>query len=357
MSDIRDMLLAIGWPVTQAVKRAEARLVMVYPDMLTAVLEWAGNLRITRGLSANTVAHYVDAMSLAGEWLAQRGIKLEDMTPQVADDWQRDLFVQLRQSAQTRSLKLTALKQFYAWREERSGILNPVRAVRGPKKPKRMPQKFMHRELQAMFKKCDRGTLQGKRDYALLLFLLCTGARLSETVGMELEQLELRQQVGRAKFFGKGARERAVSFEGPLIPALIDWLEGREKLPLQDRNKLFAGMEHSSMGTPLTRGGIRHILQRIGKAAEIKTRVHPHKFRSTFATELYDQGFDLAEISYLLGHASVKTTMQYIAIAERIRSTRLSSRNVRILTGEQRAVPLWVKNKRKLKNHEQFPEG
>lgn len=355
MIAVRDMLQAIGRPVAPAMLRAERRLGTAYPELLAELLDWAGNMRVTRGLSVNTVARYLEAVSLAGVWMVQQGITMDAMTAQLADDWQRDLFVRGRESGQNRALKLTALKQFYAWREERGAGVSPVRILRGPKKPKRIPKKFTRDELRAMFKTCKRDTLRGKRDYALLMFMLCTGARVSEVSGLEMEQLELRERIGRVKFFGKGARERLVSFERPLIQALMDWLTVRDELSLTHPQRVFCGLSHSQPGAALSDHGIQKALTKIKIDAELKTRVHPHKFRSTYATELYDQGFDLAEISVLLGHASVKTTMQYIAIAERTKGTRLSSRNVGAMVGERNNVPLYLR--RKLKNHEQFPEG
>lgn len=345
MSDVRQLLLDCGHPVEEAVLRAEKRLPGADP-LRGVLLDWAGNMRITRGLSLNTVAQYLEAVSQFMFWLVVKGKGLDDVDLAMADEWARDLYVKLKQGARTRSLKLTALRQFFLWREERGHGVNKVRGLRGPRKPKSMPTKYTHAELKAMLSSCGRQTLGGKRDYALLLLFLCTGCRASEAAGLTLEQIELAKLVGRVRFDGKGQKQRSVSFEGPLIGALVDWLEAREVLPLADPQRVFASLQRSSRGKPLGRNGIASVMNDTKSRAELKCRVHPHKFRVTFATELYDQGHELEEIRVLLGHESIETTRQYLAVAERVRRARLKAKHVRILAGEQAAEPLWLAQKK-----------
>lgn len=351
MSDLRAMLIECGEPVSTVIGRAEKRLAEKYPALLVLLLEWAGNLRITRGLSLNTVAQYVEAVSQFGTWLISQDKTLEDLTLPLADEWQRDLYVRAKQGSRTRSLKLTALRQFCQWREDRGDAPNPVRGLRGPRTRKALPKKYSDAELKALLGACDRQMLQGKRDYALLLVLISTGMRVSEAAGLLLEQLDLKQRVGRVQFFGKGAKERSVSFEGPLIQALLDWLEARAVLPLKNPQRVFASLRHDSRGAPLGRRGLQRALGQIKKRAALDVRVHPHKFRVTYATKLYDEGHELEEIRVLLGHESIETTRQYLSVAERTRRARLSGRKLSVLTGEHSATPLWVKKKLEQRGH------
>lgn len=358
MSEVRELLVASGKQVRTAVERTEQRL-WSRPPLVALLLEWAAGMRVTRGMSVNTVASYLEGASQFLAWVIERGsfnpselpgaVKpvLDFVTLQVIDEWQRELYVKGRLKPAARSQRLTAVRQLFEWLEEREICRNGIRRARGPKKAKKLPVKYSHGDLATLCQSCDRRTKLGRRDYALLMLLGTTGARVSEVAELTLEQLEMGQNVGRVQFFGKGAKERSVSFERPTVEAMMDWLAARDDIPLRDPARVFCSFQRGHYGQPLGRMGILSALLELKKRAGLKCRVHPHKFRVTFATEMYDQGHELEEIRIVLGHEDIETTRGYLAVSERARKARLKGKHVRVMMGEKPAQPLWLRQQLK----------
>lgn len=328
-----------------------ARLPEVFRDMLR---RWAEFLAINRGLSANTVENYLHGAGLWITYLLDRDIAVEDATASDVNEWQRLMYVEGEAVSRTRALNLSAVRQFYAWREDEGMKGNPARNIKGPRKPRRLPRKFTDSQLQQIFAVHDRATPMGRRDFALLLFFYNTGARLSEVVDLKLYQLVLKQNTGAVKFFGKGAKERIVPFEGPVVGAMQEWLADRATLAHPDVDAVFIGLNSRSKGQPLGRGGIECVLIRALKRAKItKHRDDPfgiHRMRSTFATALYDVGKDNKTVQYLLGHEKSETTDIYIAISERQLQSRLPASKTEALLGMTKKVPAYVQEKIRFRN-------
>lgn len=320
------------------------------PEDWKALLHsWGEYLAINEGHSPRTVENYLRG---AGRWMVYlRGQEIDLGQAQSSDvqAWQRAMYTEQGTVSATRSLNLTAVRRFYSWRENSGEPGNPAKNIRGPRKPERKPKKFTDEQLRAIFMSCNREKAMGRRDFALLLLIFNTGMRLSEVVGLKLHNLVLKVNVGVVRVFGKGARERILSFEGPAVEALRVWIADRAQIAGQEVETVFVGLSGKEKGQPLGRSGIEGVLNRALKNANIKKIASDpcgvHRLRSNFATALYDAGKDIKTIQHLLGHKRIETTELYIAISDRQLQQRLPADKTMELIGSERHVPRYVEAK------------
>jgi len=282
------------------------------------LVKWAGVLRINRGLSAHTCGNYVDYAAEWLEWLNAQGKGMDAATPLDVQAWVQALLFQSSGNT-TRSIKLTAVRQFCRFRVSQEWTRdNPARDVPGPRRGKPQPAKFTTRQLQQMFASCDATTPLGRRDRAILLLFYCTGIRREEMVNLDLAQLVVSDRTARLQLTGKGNKERTIPFVGEAVRALVAWLTDRDAIPT-DSSAVFLSVGNKP-GHRLRLGGVEAVVTRAVARAKIKPDGKPmgcHRLRSTFATDLYDEGMRIEEIQLLMGHDSYETTRRYIAITQR----------------------------------------
>jgi integrase/recombinase XerD len=146
-----------------------------------------------------------------------------------------------------------------------------------------------------------------RRDRALLEVMYACGLRASETIGLEISDLDLEHGFLRAH--GKGSKERLVPLGRQAVAAVQAYLRsGRPELVRQRPvSKLFVNFR----GGPLTRQGLYKIVQRHARAAGLAGRMSPHTLRHSFATHLLAGGCDLRAVQEMLGHADISTTQMY----------------------------------------------
>ncbi len=175
-----------------------------------------------------------------------------------------------------------------------------------------MPKVLTESEVLALLDAPDTETVNGIRDRTMLEVIYATGLRVSELVGLRLEQLNLRQGV--IHVVGKGNKERLV----PLGEDAVDWLN---RYIRDGRPQLFKGTTGSCLfpsnrGTPLTRQAFWHAIKRYAVRAGIRKSLSPHVMRHAFATHLLNHGADLRVVQMLLGHSNVSTTQIYTHVAK-----------------------------------------
>lgn len=292
------------------------------------VIDWVTHLRVSRGLAPRTCANYLFSVGLLLQWLNDRGTSLVDVTPADIETWQQHLYLERHESEDTRRMKLSAVRRFFEWRELQGKGVSPARAVPGPKRPKRLPKIYTPAELSLLLGACDLKTVKGRRDHALLLFVLSTGARRDEVERLNLYNLNLSANVGAARFDGKGAKERDVGFEGPAVKAMQIWLADRDGMDVVDHDAVFLSTGNRRRGRRLRSAGVYGIVLRAHELAgmTITPRRAVHALRATFATAVYDQDKDIRAVQILLGHEDIATTEQYIAVSETQKRIRLKSR-------------------------------
>ena len=210
--------------------------------------------------------------------------------------------------------RLSELRSFGKWLV-RQGVLktNVFDSVSAPTPGKRLPEYLEHDQAVALVTAPDTSTPAGLRDRAILEVMYAAGLRVSELVGLNVDNLDLPH--GQARVWGKGGKERVALFGQPAARALKTYLrDGRPQLLTgKSSQALFVNQRG---GGRLTTRAIGMILGKYAKRADVPGRVHPHLLRHTFATHLLDGGADLRVVQELLGHADLATTQIYTHVTQ-----------------------------------------
>jgi integrase/recombinase XerD len=272
-----------------------------------ALNQFYQHLSAERGLAPLTVAAYARDLQDFWGFLDDRGaenwaaVTLKDFQAYLATLEARGL------SARSRARKLSALRQFFRFlqREEQVGS-NPAELLDSPRLPQRLPQVLGEEEVVALLNAPDPATPPGQRDAALLEVLYATGLRVSELVGLNLKQLDLRRGVVRA--MGKGSKERVVPMVAQATEKLTLYLsQGRPQL-LKGRQSPYVFV--NQRGGRLSRQGFWKILKGYARKAGVRD-LSPHTLRHCFATHMLSRGANLRVLQLLLGHADLATTQIY----------------------------------------------
>lgn len=328
-----------------SMRRVEKRNI---PDQAMAEMWlWLAHLIVNDGCrAATTGSSYGRTVGRYLEWAANNGIDFAAVTINELDRWQRWLAIECRNKENWRSQQVRAVRNFYDWRRSRGLADTHLAAdLRGPRIKPKPAKKYTDDQLRALFRAITTTPGDGAvRDLAIVLLWLSTGARREEVSTLTLGQLELQRRVGVVRFHGKGSKDRDVPFEGPVVDALHGWLQVREAHPrAQQTDRVFF-----SLGTEGEAGGLglrtyAYIVAKYAKRAGLR-EWGIHRFRVTFATQLYDDGTDIETIRALMGHESIETTRRYLAVSERARKTRLSAdRQHRVLGTKPTGIPLWAR--------------
>lgn len=293
-----------------------------------AVDAYLRHITIERGLSDNTVAAYRRDLAGYVAWLAARGIgDSSEVTSAVVAE-----FAGERASAQppvaASSLarlqsSVRGLHRFLA----REGIENvdPSARLRPPKQPQRLPKALTIDQVEALLEasgpapstEADAapgaapGDLVGLRDRALLELLYATGARVSEVVQLDVDDLA-HGDVIRVR--GKGSKERIVPV-GSYARAAVDAYLTRARPELSRRGRATPKLFLGARGAPLSRQSAWLIIHDAADRAQLTAHVSPHTLRHSFATHLLQGGADVRVVQELLGHASVATTQIYTHVS------------------------------------------
>ncbi len=262
-----------------------------------------------KGLSPNTLKAYrtdlgqfCELLGLADD-AAVRGVTYLNIRSMMASFRQRDC------SKRTIARKLAAVRSLYKYlcRIGACGS-NPALAVRSPKLERGLPHFLDTSQVEALLDAPDTSTLAGLRDRAILETLYSTGLRVSELVGMNLRDADLR--AGVVRVMGKGSRERLAPLGSYAITAINAYLAEREgffaKKDFQ-RHVMFL----NRLGTRLSARSVERLLEKHIAVAGLSGTITPHVLRHSFATHLLNNGADLRSVQELLGHSSLSTTQIY----------------------------------------------
>ena len=317
------------------------------PRSLAELWLWLVHLVIECGSRPSTTAQsYGRTMGRFLRWCADGDVDFTAATTTEFDRWQRWLAIDCNNGEAWRSQQVQALRNFYDWRRSRGlAETNLADDVSGPRIKPRPAKKYTDEQLRALFRAIGKSRpLKAKRDHCAVLLLLTTGLRREELCGLQLQQLELTTRTGVVRIKGKGAKERDVPFEGPVVEALHAWLAERDALPFDfDNDAVFLSITGHTQGRPLALRSYETMIKNHAQAAGLRDW-GIHRFRVTFATQLYDDGHDIETIRALMGHESIETTRRYLAVSERARRTRLSAdRQHRVLGTKPTGTPLWAK--------------
>ncbi len=212
------------------------------------------------------------------------------------------------------SRKISAIRSFFKYLEKH-GVVgeNPALSVVAPKLEKSIPTYLTVDEVFHLLDSIETKTLSGKRNRAIFELLYSTGIRVSELVGLNVEDVDFERRIVRVK--GKGAVERIIPFGEKALSAIRDYRENlhgnRSHAPDIWKGPLFLNKN----GGRLTDRSVARILNDSAIKANLSMPISPHDLRHTFATHMLDAGLDLRMVQEMLGHRSLSTTQKYTHVS------------------------------------------
>jgi len=272
------------------------------------------HVTIERGLSEHTIAAYRRDLGGYIQWLSAEGIvETSEVTPAVIDR-----FIAERASAEPApaSTSLARLQSSVrGWHRflAREGIEDddPSGRLRPPKAPRRLPKALTIDQVERLLAAPSPEDPIGVRDRALLELLYATGARVSEAIGLDVDDLA-HGDVLRLR--GKGSKERIVPI-GSYARAAVDAYLTRVRPELAAKGRASARLFLGARGAPLSRQSAWLVIRAAAEKAQITSEVSPHTLRHSFATHLLQGGADVRVVQELLGHSSVATTQIYTHVS------------------------------------------
>lgn len=301
-------------------------------DLDRAIDAYLRHITIERGLSEHTVAAYRRDLAAYRAWLAAQGVGDTDaVTPALVSAFAAERASAVPPPAATSLARLQSsvrgLHRFLV-REGRSDA-DPSERLRPPKAPQRLPKALSIDQVEALLDAAgpapgdavDTDILR-LRDRALLELLYATGARVSEIMQLDVDDLA-HGDVLRVR--GKGAKERIVPV-GSYARAAVDAYLARARPELSRRGRATPRLFLGARGAPLSRQSAWLVLQDAAERAGLAAHVSPHTLRHSFATHLLQGGADVRVVQELLGHASVATTQIYTHVTvDALRDVYLTS--------------------------------
>jgi integrase/recombinase XerD len=289
-------------------------------DQLQGYLD---HLTIERGVAANTLSSYRRDLRRYAEHLAERGI--DDLAKVTETDVSEFLVALRRGDPDTKIMPLSAVSAARAVVAVRGlhrfatseGLTETdvAREVKPPTPSRRLPKSLTIDEVLALLEGAGGDSeADGPltlRNRALLELLYSTGARISEAVGLDVDDIDTHARSVLLR--GKGGKQRLVPIGRPAVSALDAYLvRGRPDLARRGRGT--SAIFLNARGGRLSRQSAWQVLQDSAERAGIKAAVSPHVMRHSFATHLLDGGADVRVVQELLGHASVTTTQIYTMV-------------------------------------------
>ncbi len=269
--------------------------------------EYLVALRVERGLSANTVAAYTRDLRQYLDYLDGNEPDGEAVGGFVGAMRQRGL----ADSTVARKIaSIRGLHRFLVTEGLRDS--DPTALIDSPRRPDPFPKALTVEEAVALVEAPGSEDVAARRDTALLEFLYGTGARVSETVGVDLSDLDLDDKV--VLVTGKGSKQRLVPLGSKAVEAIRSWLPDRLSLVSRktSRDPLFINLR----GGRLSRQGAFDIVKKHAASADIESwRVSPHVLRHSAATHMVEAGADLRTVQEMLGHATITTTQVYTRVS------------------------------------------
>lgn len=294
-----------------------------------AIGTYLQHMAVERGLAVNTLDAYRRDLLRYARFLSARGVEdiaritRHDVTAfaqSISEGSDGASALSVRSAART-IVAVRGLHRF--WALEGMTAADPASDVHPPMPGKRLPKAISVSEVTRILEAVSLDTPSGLRDRALLEFLYSTGARISEAVGLDVDDLSLERIPAKGpdvvRLFGKGSKERLVPLGSYAARALDDYLV-RGRPAASAKGKGTPALFLNARGGRLSRQSAWTILKNAAEKANIGRDVSPHTLRHSFATHLLEGGADVRVVQELLGHASVTTTQVYTLVtAETLR--------------------------------------
>jgi len=272
------------------------------------------HVTIERGLAEHTLAAYRRDLGGYLTWLDEHGIADTDaITTETVAAFAAERAGSEPPPAASSLARLQSSVRGWHRFLAREGIAaaDPSARLRPPKQPRRLPKALTIEQVERLLEAPSAEDPIGIRDRALLELLYATGARVSEAVSLDVDDLA-HGDVLRLR--GKGSKERIVPL-GSYARAAIDGYLTRVRPALAAKGRASAKLFLGARGAPLSRQSAWLVIRAAADGAQITAEVSPHTLRHSFATHLLQGGADVRVVQELLGHASVATTQIYTHVS------------------------------------------
>ncbi|WP_281214338.1 site-specific tyrosine recombinase XerD [Shewanella insulae] len=270
------------------------------------------DLWAAKGLSDHTLQAYRSDLSHFDRYLKKKGSSLLAASQEEVRDY---LALRVEQGfAKTSSARLlSSLRRFYKYLLAKKLIeVDPMAMIKPPKLARKLPDALSEADVDRLLNEPNREDPVEARDRAMLELLYASGLRVSELVGLTLDQMSLRQGVVR--IVGKGSKERLVPFGEQAGAEIEDYLKAARFELL--KGKVSDVVFPSKRGNMMTRQTFWHRIKLYAQRAGIVVHLSPHTLRHAFATHLLNHGADLRVVQLLLGHSDLSTTQIYTHVAK-----------------------------------------
>lgn len=270
-------------------------------------------LRIEKNSSEHTIINYSVDLKSFGLFLG--GAEPGDIDHLMLRRYLADMKAK-NYAKRTIARKLASLRTFFKFLY-REGLIksNPVASVITPKLDKKLPMVLDVEQVLRLINAPSQDTLDGLRDRSIFEALYSTGIRVSELVGLDIDDIDFISGV--IKVLGKGRKERIVPIGDEALGALKRYLDKRPPVKVKDKDAVFL----NKSGVRLTDRSVRRIVDKHIRTCSVQAKISPHSLRHSFATHLLDRGADLRSVQELLGHANLSTTQIYTHVSsERLKS-------------------------------------
>ena len=309
------------------------------------------HLTCRQNVSRNTLRSYRDGLKLLLIFIGARlkkspaQLQVGDVTEGIILDFLSDLERSRGNSIQTRNHRLVGIRNLFNYIATREPLLldHCRKVLMIPRKRgAALPEiGYLEKEqIHAILDAVPLGSRVGRRDYAILIFMYNTGARVQEVADTRIGWLTM-QPPSKVELLGKGRKWRTCPLWDSTVDHLRQWIERREPPPGKD-DYLFV----NRFGHPLSRSGIAQIIERyVAKASEAMPTLHgvsvtPHTLRHTTAMHLLQSGVEVNVIRSWLGHVSIATTNRYIEIDLAAKAKALKTCEIGLDKRRKRLRPL-----------------
>jgi integrase/recombinase XerD len=266
------------------------------------------HVRIARGLSHNTLLAYQRDVATFQRYLRDVGV---DDAREVSAALLSGFLEQLHRSGlapSSRARALAAVRSLFRFlKQEGKTTADPTASLRSASGPRRLPKTLSWEEVTRLLDLPPRQLPEDHRDRAMVEVLYAAGLRVSELVGLRIDQCNL--EIGYVGITGKGDKQRVVPLGRPAVEEVRAYLLAARPLLLKQRSSRFVFV--TRRGTPLTRQAFWKLLRARARRAGIARIPSPHMLRHSFATHLLQRGADLRSVQSMLGHADLTTTQIY----------------------------------------------
>ena len=285
-----------------------------------ALQSFLDHLTIERGLSSNSISAYRRDLAKFSDFLDKEKLDFERLSEDEIisfEVWLKGLGM----AVTSINRNISALKSFYKYLAQEFSTNNPVSALLSSKVPRRLPKALTIKEITSLIDSTKReGDPISLRDHAIIELLYGTGARVSEIVGIDVNDFAQSDIEGNPistlKLRGKGSKERIVPLGSFAKTALDEYLV-RIRPNLLSKSKSAraeTALFLNQRGSRLSRQSAWQMISDAADSTGLSGKVSPHVFRHSYATHLLDGGADIRVVQELLGHASVTTTQIYTLI-------------------------------------------